>query len=174
MNIKNGIRKNKKYSSGIGLLEILVVISIFAVLGIITTRSVLLTLQGSKKTESTVRVRENLNFAMGVIERNLRNANKITVCPNPSTSVITYIDTNGNNATFSCVNIGTENGYVASGSASLTNTSINVKSCQFVCEKGSSLKPDSVSVSLEAVDKNTSGIEGADVVVGNKIFLRNY
>jgi prepilin-type N-terminal cleavage/methylation domain-containing protein len=163
-----------KNQSGISLLEILVVISIFAILGVITTRAVILTLQGSKKTESTVLVRENLNFAMGVAERNIRNANKITTCPNSDPNILNFLDSNGNPTTFSCVNIGTTNGYVASGSGRLTSTLINITSCSFVCATNGLTNPPAISISFKGVDKNTSGIEGAEVTVTNTINLRNY
>lgn len=163
-----------KNNKGISLIEILVVVSIFAILGIITARSVLLTIQGSKKTESTVRVRENLSYAMGVIERNIRNANKISTCPNPSPSLLTYVDTQGATTTFSCINIGSTNGYVASGSASLTSSTVNVTACSFVCALGDSGKPPSVTVTIQAKDKSTSGAESSDVKVTNKVLLRNY
>jgi Tfp pilus assembly protein PilW len=166
--------KNWKLSSGISLIEILVVITIFAVLGIVSTRAVLLTVQGSKKTESIVRVRENLNFAVGVIERNIRNANSIPVCPNPNIAVLNYIDAQGRPASFSCIGVGGANGYVASGSARLTSSDVNVTSCRLVCDSSGSFSPSSVEVYLEATDKATTGVVGADVSVLNKIYLRNY
>ena len=71
-----------KLQKGMSLLEILVVVAIFSILGVIVTRSVLLTLRGSKKSESQVKVRENVNYALAVIERQLRNADSIVTCPN--------------------------------------------------------------------------------------------
>jgi hypothetical protein len=162
----------KKMSGGISLLEILVVVSIFAVLGILITRSVLLTLGGGKKSESLIRIRENLNYSVGVIERQLRNANSITACPNPDPLVISYTDISGNAAAFSCVNIGT-NGYVASGSARLTSDAINVTDCSFTCATGSGT-PSGVTISLEGQDASASGIENATVTTKTQVFLRNY
>jgi len=159
-------------SKGISLLEILVVVSIFAVLGILITRSVLLTLSGGKKSESLVRIRENLNYSVGIIERQLRNANSITACPNPNPSIISYTDINGNAATFSCVNIGTA-GYVASGAARLTGEAINVTKCSLTCATGSGT-PSSVTIDLEAKDASASGIENSTVTTKTQVFLRNY
>ncbi len=90
---------------GLSLIEILVVVSIFAILGIIITRSVILTLQGSKKSESLIRVRENLDYAKSVIERQIRNADNAE-CPNPDTTLLNYTDQFGNKTSFSCTNIG--------------------------------------------------------------------
>jgi len=159
---------------GMSLIEILVVVSIFAILAIITTRSVLLTLQGSKKSESLVKVRENLGYSMGVVERQIRNANAIAECPNSDANVVNYTDQNGNPASFSCVNVGSTNAYVASGSARLTSTEITVTSCSFVCTPGTSANPPLVSVTLEAKDAAAVGIQNSSVSTTTQIYLRNY
>ena len=164
-----------KNSEGISLLEILVVVSIFAALGILITRAVLLTLGGGKKSESLIKVRENLNYSLGVIERNLRNADAITNCGTGGTAVISYSDKDGNPSTFSCVDIGAVNkvGYIASGSARLTNDSVNVTGCSFVCTLGTGT-PSSIAINFEAKDASASGVENAVVTTTTQIFLRNY
>lgn len=146
---------------GMSLIEILIVVTIFAILGIITTRAIFLTLQGSKKSESTVKVRENLNYSLGVIERQLRNANSVVDC---SANVINYTDQNGNPASFSCVNTGSANSYIASGSARLTGDSVNIISCEFNCPPTVSTNPPEVTISLEA----------QGVSLSTQIFLRSY
>lgn len=161
-------------SKGMSLLEILVVVTIFAILGIITTRAVLLTIGGSKKSESIIKIRENLGNSMGIIERQLRNADSINECPNTSPEVITYIDQEGNTADFTCNGLGTDDAYIASGSARLTTSLINMTSCNFYCTPGTSTNPPSVTVSLEAEDSNTTGIQNSKVTITNQIFLRNY
>jgi Tfp pilus assembly protein PilE len=161
-----------KNCSGISLLEILVVVSIFAVLGVLITRSVLLTLSGGRKSESLIKVRENLNYSVGIIERQLRNADSIANCPNSDTSVISYIDQNGSPASFSCVNVGTA-GYIASGSAKLSNDNISITNCTFTCVPGLGT-PSSVTINLEAKDASASGAENSTVTTSTQIFLRNY
>lgn len=156
-------------NKGMSLLEILVVVSVFAILGIIVTQSVILTLRGSKKSESQVRVRENLNYALSVIERQLRNADSVTTCPNPDSSRIDYSDSLGNAASFSCIEA-----YVASGSARLTGSEIEVTACSFTCEAGVSVNPPAVTVSLEAKEASAIGIEGAQVSSSTKVYLRTY
>jgi hypothetical protein len=164
-----------KYEKGISLLEILVVVSIFAVLGILITRSVLLTLGGGKKSESLIKVRENLNYSMSVIERQLRNANSITDCGNTDTSTISYLDQSGNAASFSCKNMGQAGsvGYIASGSAKLSSDTVNVTGCKFTCGLGTA-SPSSVTIDLTAIDASASGIENSSVTTKTQVFLRNY
>ncbi len=149
------------------LLEILVVVAIFAVLGIIVTQSVILTLRGSKKSESQVRVRENIGYALSVIERRLRNADSITSCDGQT---VTYRDSQGISSTFSCVS-GADS-YVASASARLTSSEVLINTCSFVCDLTSS--PPSVTVSLEATEASATGIEGARVSSSTKVYLRTY
>lgn len=168
--VSAGLKKNQ---SGMSLLEILVVIGIFSILGIIVARSVLLTLRGSRKSESTLRVRENLDYSLGVIERQLRNADSVSPCPNPDTSQVDYIDAFGVSANFSCESIGT-NGYIASSSARLTNQEIEVTQCSFVCTNADTSNPPSVDITLVGQDANATGIESATVTTSTKIFLRTY
>ena len=129
---------------GMSLLEILVVISIFAILGILVTQSVVLTLQGSKKSESMVRARENLDYSLSIIERQVRGASSVSPCTGLAVSTISYLDQNGQQGSFSCVNTGAANSYIASGSANLrlTTDAVKVTSCSFVCSPATANNPD--------------------------------
>lgn len=159
---------------GLSLIEILIVITIFSVLGIIVTRSIILTLQGSKKSENLIVVRENLDYAVGVVERQIRNANSVPVCPNLDSQVINYKDQNGVDASFSCVNIGQPDAYVASGSGRLTSSEVAVTDCSFTCSPGDVTNPPYVDVSLGAKSATTTGAQGSVVTANTKIYLRNY
>lgn len=166
-----------KNSNGMSLIEILVVVAIFAILGIIVTRAIILTVGGSRKSESLIKVRENLDYASSVIERQIRNANSITNCAGQSSTpgTLNYVDQDGNPSSFSCVNVGgSSNGYVASGSAQLTNSAINVISCSFSCSVGTSANPDVVGYTIEANDSTAVGTQNSTVTISNTISLRNY
>lgn len=169
-----------KSEKGMSLLEILVVVAVFAVLGILVTRSVILTLQGVKKTESLVRARENLDYSLGIIERQLRNASSIPQCPNADPHVINYLDQNGTPASFSCLNPGGNDSYIASGSgtpvayANLTTNTVNIVSCTFTCTPSVNSTPPVVSISLGVQDALSSGIQGSVVTADTQISLRNY
>lgn len=155
---------------GMSLLEILVVVAVFAILGIIVTQSVLLTLRGSKKSESQVRVRENINYALSVIERQLRNADALDSC---SSSRVDYKDSDGLSTYFSCQISGSDS-FVASGSARLTGSEISISSCEFSCDLGSSSSYPWVGVSLGATEAEAKGVEGASVTATTKVYLRTY
>ncbi len=158
---------------GISLIEVLVTVSIFAVLGILITRAILLSVGGSKKSESLIKVRDTLNYSMSVMERQLRNANSMVLCPNPDSTYLAYYDQYGNQTYFQCQsNAGI--GFIASGSAVLTGTDVNVILCSFACTPGVGANPPIVTISLEAKSVGAIGTQNADVTLNSQITLRNY
>jgi prepilin-type N-terminal cleavage/methylation domain-containing protein len=162
--------KNKK---GFSIIEILVVISIFAVIGVLTTSAVSLTLRGGKKSDSLVRVRENVNYSLAVIERQIRNSDVITTCTGSPTSTISYTSLEGISTSFSCVTPGTS-GYIASGSARLTSTDISITSCSFTCTQIDANNPPSIRVSVSAEDATSTSTEKGTISTEMEIVTRNY
>lgn len=165
-------RQQTKNQKGLSLIEILIVISIFAVIGLLSTRSIFLTLRGAKKSDSLVRVRENVNYSLSIIERQIRNTQSIT-CPNPSSSVLNYISQEGLATSFTCNISGTDK-YISSGSARLTSTDISVTACTFSCSRLDVNKPPVVKVYIQATDALSTGIEKGSVTAQTEIVLRNY
>ncbi len=169
------MRKTNIGKHGFSLVEILVVIAIFAVLSIIATQSLTLTLRGVRKTDNNTKVRQSLDFTIGVIERSLRNANKLTTaCPNADTSRVDYIDQVGAAASFSCQNILAGNGYIASSSARLTSDAIVITNCSFQCNQGTNSTPPSVTINLTGKDASTQTAESATVDTSVRVLLRTY
>lgn len=158
--------KNLKFKKGISLIEILVVIMIFAILGILISRVILVTLRGSGKSDSLVKVRENLSYSLAVIEREIRNAETITC---PSSTQVNYTNSRGTSTYFSC-----SGSRVASGSAWLTSDEVSITACSFTCTAASGHVPPSVTISLEAKDATITGVVAAQATVTTKIFLRTY
>lgn len=169
------LKTNKlKFITGISLVEILIVIGIFAVLGILSTRVILLSLQGSQKEDAQIKVRENLDYAISIIERQLRNAGNVSPCPNSNLLAISYSDSNSISTSFSCINVGSA-GYIASGSARLTGEEINVTACSFTCTASSESTPPKVAIDIQAADAASQGSkEGATVSISTEINLRTY
>lgn len=166
---------SKILSKGVSLLEILVVVTVFAILGIIVTESIVLTLRGSKKSESQVKVRENLDYAVSVIERQLRNADSVSPCPNSDdTKRIDYKDNEGAAASFSCSDVGPESGSIASGSGVLTGSDVVITSCSFECKKALPGGQPSVEINITAKEAGTSGAETSQVSYSTQVFLRTY
>jgi len=171
--IKNRNWKFRRRAAGISLFEILIVLSVFALLAAVSTQSIFLTLRSARKSDALGKVRENLGYALAVVERQLHNATYIPECPNSDTSIINFEDQEGNSTSFSCQNIGTS-GYIASGAARLTSDEIEVTSCTFVCEPASGNVPPAVKISVKVIDPKAKSIEGASVSVSTKVFLRTY
>ncbi len=164
----------KKFEQGLSLIEILVVVLIFAVLGVMISASLILTINGTKKGESVIKVRENVNYAFSVIERNLRNAKDIVDCTD--SNQIVYIDQYGNQSSFSCVNVGQENSYVASGSGSLrlTSTMLKITNCSFTCLQQEDLSQSPIiTIDISAKDAELSGVQSSSVNAQTKVYLRN-
>ena len=164
--------RNRKNNKGLSLIEILIVVSIFAVLGILTTRSVILTLRGAKKSDSQITVRENLNYSLSVIERQLRNAKEIVTCSGGASGRVDYISNEGLTTSFSCGSNGTDT-YVASGSGRLTGSDIKISGCSFTCTQESINKPPIISVSFTG-ESVVTGSESSKVSVQSEVVLRNY
>lgn len=167
--VKNNMKK------GFSLIEILVVISIFALIGILTTRSIFTTLRSARKSDSLVRVRENVNYALGVIERQIRSAELVN-CATVTANNLPYIAEGGiTNARFNCT-IGV-NGNIASSSGAvmipLTSGDISVTACNFTCTQAVN-NPPSINISVTAEDKNSTGVEKGSVSSQTEILLRNY
>jgi len=155
-------------NKGMSLIEILVVVAVFAILGVIVTQAVTLTLRGSKKSESQVRVRENLSYALSVMERQLRNANAVTVCDTGLR--VEYKDSKDYPTSFSC-----ETDYVASGSARLTSDEIRVTACSISCPGyQTSSNPPYIDIFLSGEEASVTGVEGASVSAQTKVYLRTY
>lgn len=154
-------------SKGISLIEILVVVTIFAFLGIIISSSIILTLQGSKKSESVVTVRENLDYSMSIIERQIRNADSITDC---STNIINYVDQFGKTSSFSIADFA-----VASGSAILTSDAVKITSnSSFNCYLATPNTQPYIDIILTAQSATLTGAQASSVTTTTRIYLRTY
>lgn len=168
--------------SGFSLIETLVVIAMFAIIAMVVSHSTTTSLVGSRKSDASTKVRENLSIALSVIERQLRSAKEITsACTGVSSTSISYIDEYGNPSTFNCnpsssCSSGT-NTYVSSGSASVRLTSpetICITACSFTCTPSGSNLPPTVTISIEGRSKDTTGVEDTSVRLETGVSLRAY
>lgn len=165
----------KKTKAGVSLFEITIVVAIFATIAILTTRSTFLTLRGSRKSDSQIKVKENLEYSLSIIERQIRNADLISsTCDGSSLSRVDYVDSAGTSTFFSCEDIGPTSGYIASDSARLTSSEITITSCSFVCALQEGGVPTDITISLTASDVLGAGVESTTVSTSTKILLRNY
>jgi prepilin-type N-terminal cleavage/methylation domain-containing protein len=164
--------KNKK---GYTLMEILLVVVIFSLLGVIVTQVVASTLRGSGKSENTVVVRENVSYAIGVMERNIRNAEEIQTCTG---SRLDYINVDVEEVFYECQLDGVINRIFSSElNGYLTNDEISIDNCSgvFNCPPGNPI--NYVDIKITAVDAQSAGSENALTAQHNesiRVRLRNY
>ena len=180
---KNKIQNSKpKILSGFSLMEMLVVVFVFSILGVVSTQILALSLRGSQKSESVGEVRSNVEYAVSTMERLLRNAQSINVsdsCNLSYSNRLYYTDENGVEGSFECITSST-GGYIASGSALLRITSNRVRIlCSgysiFSCPLPAGDAPQSVLIELCGEDANLgTGVEGASVTVRTQLQLRTY
>ncbi len=161
-------------NKGYTLVEMLVVIVVFSVIAIVAAQTVILTLKGTYKSSAISNVRQNVDYALGAMERQLRGAVKITsVCDGSANSQINFIDQNNNPVTFSCVNVNGNDqpSSIASSSGSLTSNTITISNCSFVCSPGASGGSPYVTITVTA--KDLSG-QNAPVTATTQVTLRSY
>lgn len=125
---------SRKYI-GFSTLEILVVLSVFVVIGIITSQILFTTLKSTSKSQVTTFVKQNGSYAVAVMQRSLYNASSGLTCTTQTR--VDYIDQDGNPAFFACIGAGTDSGHIASGSGNLserlTAEELNITSCSVSC-----------------------------------------
>jgi prepilin-type N-terminal cleavage/methylation domain-containing protein len=111
------------------LIEILVVVGIFAVVAIVVVSAVILSIRGSVKTDRSISVRENLDYSLSLMEREVRNAKSVDSCPSPNT--ITFTDSDGMTSTIEC-KLGADWGYVDLRGQRITGSDILITNCTFL------------------------------------------
>ncbi|MBI2590674.1 MAG: prepilin-type N-terminal cleavage/methylation domain-containing protein [Candidatus Blackburnbacteria bacterium] len=163
--------------SGFSLLEILVVLSLFVLVALLANQIFFSALRGASKSEATTLVKQNGNYALSVIQRNLYNSRGIITCAAGATGTsITYFDADGRQASFSCVNAGgTGDSYIASGSARLTSEDVSVtSSCSITCDPSPPGTPREVIVSFELKKRTGERVEEkAAFPFQTRVVLRN-
>jgi len=161
--------------NGFSLLEVLVVLAVFSLLAIVSTTVILLSVRGTKKSDTSSRVRQNVDHAVSIIERQVRNATSISSCPNNDPNILDYFDQDGNPTSFTCF-ANPVDGYIASGSAKITADEVIVESCIIRCvpATGGSSSPPYVDVLISARDKSTTGVESSVFSAQTQIYLRTY
>jgi len=164
------------------MIELLVVVVIFTMIGYLTTVSLALTMRGARKSEAILEVRSNVSYSMSIMERLLRGARDPN-CLTPFDSLgvgdnlgVEYYDQSGELVSFSCEN--GSNGYIASDSARITNDKVSIDctpgnvvfNCLF---PGGGVSP-TVMITLNASSSEIQGPEGSQLTSSTQILLRSY
>lgn len=169
----------KKNINGFTLIEIMVVISIFAIIAVVGGNLFFSILKGATKSKTMESVKQNGNYALAAMERNIRNARKIV---NSDYNFLEIDNPDGGTTTrFSCEDLDADNNFeIASNSSRLISSEVKVyPDCAGVFnvikgEAGAS--PDVVVISFELTQANASlrPEEQSTVNFKTTVTLRNY
>lgn len=154
---------------GFSLIEVLVVIGLFSVIGVIATSSTADSIRGTKKSDATIRLRSNLELALTTMERNIRNSKEVPVCTGESSSTIDYTDNDNIVHTFSCTS-----GTLQLDGEDITSQEVSVTDCSFTCTPAGIGVPPSVEISIKGQDALSSGEQSAELELSSKVNLRAY
>lgn len=109
-------------ASGFTLLETLIAITIAGSVGILIAQVFFTTTRTNSKTEALKDIRQNGTYAVGVMERMMRNALRVeTTCSDTGSEVdeVTILNPDGNTTTFGCYE---DSGVTRIASISASNT----------------------------------------------------
>ena len=169
--LPTGKQIEMKQKQGYSLIEMLIVVAIFALLALVVTQSMIATLGESRKSEAIVRVRENLFYTSSLFERQVRNANSITFCNNTN---LAFLDETNSAVTIRCLDLGTVNGRLTINGDQVSSQDVVLSACQFTCILGTTGIPTNISLYLEAYGKNLESKDKSTVNVKTTVNLRQY
>lgn len=155
----------KKTLKGFSIVEILTVITVFVLLISVANQAFFTSLKGQSKTDVSVKVKQSANYAISFMERSLHSAQSVSSCTETS---IVYLDSNGNQQTFSC-----QNGMIYSSSNALTSSDSNVTNCVFSCLQEGGLKTVDIDITLSQTDPLARVDEKSSIQIKTKVRLRN-
>jgi len=160
--------KNQAFS----LIEALIVIAVFSILAVVTTQTVAVSLVTSKKSESTIKVRENLEYAVSIIERRVRSAQELYDASCTSTRV-EYLDSEDVAHWIQCTNLGLD-GRIETDQGDLTSEEIAVTACTFTCYPATPTVPARLLLSITATPKEAVTTTQYPVSISTTVSLRVY
>lgn len=149
---------------GFSLFELMVVTSLFMIITVIGTQIVVNSLRGSQKSESQSNVREDVVYAIEIMERKLRSASDID-CSLSNTTRINYTDNEGVAGVISC-----SSGRLFYNSVPLTGDNVVVTCTNvFTCSND----PNTVTIDIRATSAGISGILGSTITLSSQVVRRS-
>lgn len=151
--------------AGFSVFEIIIVISVFVLLIAVANQSFFASIRGQNKSEVQTLVKQDVNYAVSVIERALHSAQSVTSC---SATSINYFDAGGKQQNFTC-----QNGSIYSTGVSIISSSTSVSSCNISCLQEGGLKTVTLDLTLSQSGIFTRVDEKSTAQIKTKIRLRN-
>jgi prepilin-type N-terminal cleavage/methylation domain-containing protein len=137
-----------KKHNGFTLLELLVVITVVALLSVSAVGLFYQTLRSGSKTDNIKELDQNALLAMNVMSQQVRNARKVSAvgagtCPGVATT-LSLTGSDGRTTQFSL-----SSGKIASNGAEISATSITISNLSFTCARQNGV-PDQITISFLA------------------------
>ncbi len=173
--MKNTHTTKGKNLHGFSIIEMLVVMFLFALLAFIVTQSTLQSFRGTRKVDASSRVRDNLDFAASLVERNVRNAKLITsACDGASHASISYTTQTGTTGSYTCS--GGANQYLSDGTsgARITSSDINLTTCTFTCTSNGVYNPPIIDFVFAGTAANAAATDTSFATISRRVILRVY
>lgn len=159
----------KKNYQGFTLIEMMVVIGILLIVGTMAVGLFFQTLKGASKVEILKEVKQNGDYALGVMERMIRNARAIpSPCIDKDEASITIANPDNGTTTFSLAG-----GQIASNSGRLTGTNVSATALTFHCNPLSSPVVN-ITFTISQTGSPTRPEEQAQVSFKTTVSLRTY
>ena len=163
--------KKIRIVKGFTLVEIVIVVSLLALISVIGGNFFFSALFGSSKAEALKEVKQNGEFALKVMEESIKNAYGFVSC-DPNSIVVKNKDNQNNNYHFEIVdNIGR----IASDSSHLTSERVNVTNFSINCITSSGVPPKVIiSYTVSQSDLNVRVEKKATYDFKTTVTMRNY
>lgn len=166
--------------AGFTLIEILVSIVIFAVIGTVTLSILFVTLRTGKKSDLLVVLKQNGNAAITQITRNIRYAKSLdspTSCiPSAVTQSITVTSlVDDAQTTYACV-VGPSATITSNGESLLDTNVATVTNCSFTCTQATAIDPPTIRLTFNLVSRNSNNLVETTGIVPFQasVTMRNY
>lgn len=171
-----------KNSSGFTLIEVLVVITILSIIGGVFTLSIVSFTTSRNKSSVLSEVKQNGDYALSLMEQNIRNSAPPLSCNSPSNDRVILKSDTGSTQVIACVEVGTSNSRITIGpvgsettNPTLVSRSIRVPTCSFTCQTGSTVAADGVAISfsLSANSASAQVSQRSQETFSTTVYLRN-
>lgn len=190
MVIKLDIRKNITAKLGFTLIEMIVVIGVFAAIGTIILIVMFIALRASRKSDVLINIRQNGNTAMSQMIKSIRYAKSVYDHDNPNVTltcvpsntltdgidIVSLLDEG--TTTYACP--AAPGGSISSNSAALIdNSSVQVSACSITCTQAtvSDIPTIKINFTLSALTNgalNTLVENKSSVNFQSSVIPRNY
>lgn len=170
---KRGFTPPRRRRAGFTLIEVLIVVSLLALIFIVGANLFFSTLKGASKAEIVKEIKQNGNFALGIMKRMIRNSREID-CSTPNQITITNPDQGQTTFRLDASNrIASES---ASGTQFLTSSQTPASSFSLSCSPVTSGAPTEVTLQFRLTQPGylTRAEETAQVDFQTQVNTRNF